>query len=927
MMDHLSDFRQHLEANDYVPVGALVPTASTWGRLCFNGESKSKASGGYQLVMNADGSYFATFGSSKDPLGFRSWRSDQSQELSWEEISAQKVARLAHRKFLETKERERHERIGARLSSSLDWYPDAVDHPYLGDKSVGPHGIKIRPKTGELLIPRFGIDGRIYSIQKIAQKKPGIKSWKGYFKGARGKDLYYPLMAETDEKKIVVLAEGFATAASIREATGLPVVCCFDSGSLVGIAKGMRERYPTARIVVAADNDQWSFAPGKKPRDCGDQEIAGDDARWAVWRGEDRLYNTGVEKARAAAAAAGGAFVLVPDFEATHPGKMTDFNDLAREKGQEHVKLMFDRAIEIPVVAAVSASVEAGGGGFGGPQTPDVQPHPAGDVEPLRRAGDMGLAFRVLGYNHGQYYYYPFALRQIVALSAAGHTMQNLMQLDNLEAWEKKWRDNDGKLMAKHQTISLYAADNMMKIAKSRGVFVEESHVRGAGTWIDEGRVMMHCGDTLYVEGSYMRFDDVRSEFTYVAAPKLLRPARDSLGNHDARRLRRICEAITWENPLSGTLLAGWMVVAPICGALGYRPHIYITGEAESGKSTVMDKIIKPVLGKIALCVDGGTTEPSIRDMMGYDARPLVYDEAEPSPSMVEVIGLARKASTGAVVKKFGQRAFKARFCACFSAINPPVNKTADESRISFMHIKKNRKATAMQEYDDLLQMIDETIGPDFSEKLIARTLENMDTLISNIRIFQRAVRKTIGGARAAQQIGTMMAGVYLLGRTDTISDKDALELVQRYSWTDHTIVDQEGDPIRLVQWIVGSLIKTRSGIEVSIGELVSQVKYDRDVSADKLLRYYGIAVRDDTVDIASRSQNLAKLLKDTEWHDKWSRTLSDVNGAVKIRIAYFSPGIKTSATTLPIDLFIAQEEMPPPADKDWWGEEERTVA
>jgi hypothetical protein len=322
-----------------------------------------------------------------------------------------------------------------------------------------------------------------------------------------------------------------------------------------------------------------------------------------------------------------------------------------------------------------------------------------------------------------------------------------------------------------------------------------------------------------------------------------------------------------------------------------------------------MDKVIKAVLGRAALCVDGGTTEPGIRDMMGHDGRPLVYDEAEPSPSMPEVIGLARKASTGSVVKKFGQRPFKARFAACFSAINPPVNKTADENRISFMHLKKNRKPTAMQDYDDLLALIDETITADFSERMVARTLENMDALIKNIRIFQRAVRKTTGAARAAQQIGTMLAGLYLLGRTDVIEEAAALEWVGKYSWTDHTIVDQDGDPIRLVQHITGSLIRyAKSGSDITIGELISMASKERDASSDKLLRNYGIAVRGQWVDIASRSANLARLLKDTDWHDKWSRTLGDVEGSEKRRISYFSPGIKTSAIAIPLTLFIEQE-------------------
>lgn len=912
-MNHLLDFEKELAAAGYQSVGPLKIDGSVWGRLMYDGEKPSKASGGYKLIQNPDGSLFANYGSNKDPLGFRCWRSDKQREMSWQEISAEKSARISHRKFVEEQERIRHERIGRMITKALGGFPIANEHPYLADKGIQAHGIKIRPRTGELLIPRFGIDGRIYSLQRIAQKKQGVKSWKGYFKGALGKDLYYPLMAETDDKSVIILAEGFATGASLREATGLPVAVCFDAGALAGVAKGMRGRYLNARIVIAADNDQWVFAPGKKPKDLDTGEIAGDDERWIRWRADGQLFNPGVEKARAAAAIAGGAHVIVPDFEATDPKKNTDFNDLVREKGKEHVKMMFDRALEIPVLKTPE---ESPGGGIGDLRISDVQTTAGGEIS---QPGDMGMAFRVLGYNNSVYYYYPYKMRQIVALSAPAHTMSNLMQLDTLEAWEAKWRDNDGKLMAKHQTIALYAAAAMMQIAEKRGVFVEESAVRGAGTWIDDGRVVLHCGDALYVDGKYTKFGDFNSEFTYVAAARLMKPSSMPLDNAEARRLRTICESVTWENPLSGTLLAGWLVIAPVCAALKYRPHIYITGEAESGKSTVMELIVKATLGRMALCYDGGTTEPSVREGMGYNGRPLIYDEAEPSPSMAEVIALARKASTGSVVKKFGQKPFKARFCACFSAINPPVNKTADESRISFMHLKKNRRPTAMQEYDQLITMIEEVITQDFPERMIARTLENMDALITNIRIFQRAVRKTIGGARASQQIGTMLAGVYLLGSTKAIEEQQALDIVQRFNYGDHTIIDDVGDPIRLVQWISGSLVRNR-GYEESIGDLIVKAAGGQDDSADRLLRNYGIAVKIATgrVSIASRCQNLARLLKETEWHEKWNRTLSDVPDAEKFKIEYFAPGIKTSGVSLPLEMFTddyvakpAQEEIP----------------
>lgn len=881
----MDEFLSELRASGYEPVRPLVSSAGRWERLMYNGEKPQNASGGYKLTTNPDGSLFATYGSQKDPEGFRSWRTGgDDKDLNWDEIAARKVARESHRAHLAAVELARQEKIARMLTKAMRGYAVADSHPYLERKGIGSHGAKIRPKTGELLIPRYGADGKMWSIQRISQS-----GWKGYFKGALSKGLYYPIAAKDDDRSVIIVCEGFATGATIREATGKPVVVAFDAGGLGAACKIMREKYPNARIIVAADNDQWSFGAGKKRKDF-DSSLPGDAPEWEVWRSEGRLYNTGLEKGKIA-----GTFIIAPDFPPDDHQKRTDWNDMAAERGLEYVRDALQLPVEAPVVTPEESAEE-----------------PLAPVNADKSAGAMGMNFQVLGYNEGVYYYYPFAMRQIVALSAGGHSMQNLLQLDSLEAWEGPYRDPaNGKLLASHGTIALMATAMLTQAAEKKGVFVEEDMVRGAGAWLDEGRVIFHCGDTLYVEGEFCKFSNIRTDFTYVAGPRLVRPARDALSNSEAHALRKICEAVSWENPLSGSLLAGWLVIAPICSALQYRPHIYITGEAESGKSTVIERIIKPVLGRQALRVDGGTTEPAIRDMMRYDGRPLVYDEAEPSPSMHAVIELARKASTGSTVKKYGQRAFKARFCACFSAINPPVSKTADESRISFMVIKKNRRTTAQQEYEDLLVWIEETITDDFAERLLARTLENMNALLANMRVFQRAFRKFTGGARASQQIGTMLAGLYMLGRKDIISEEAAIEWVSKYDWGDHTIVDDQGDPMRLVQHIAASLVRfSRTQSDVSIGELVAMVHGGDDSSdaAHKLLRYYGIAVHGESVDVASRSQNLARLLRDTDWGEKWNRTLGDVPGAVKKSCAYFSRGVKTSAVSLPISLFIEEE-------------------
>ena len=119
---------------------------------------------------------------------------------------------------------------------------------------------------------------RLLNLQFI-----GEAGSKRFLTGGRVKGCCF-LIGEPGD--VLCIAEGFATGASVHEATGYAVAVAFDCGNLQSVAEAMRARFPNARIVIAADDDY---------------QTAG---------------NPGLTKAREAAAAIGGS-VAVPDFGAT----------------------------------------------------------------------------------------------------------------------------------------------------------------------------------------------------------------------------------------------------------------------------------------------------------------------------------------------------------------------------------------------------------------------------------------------------------------------------------------------------------------------------------------------------------------------------------------------------------------------------------
>lgn len=879
MTDIFSEFLDKMRTHGFEPRGGAIIADDKWHQAAGPGDTGRHYAGAYTAKLVSPEFAIGTFFSRKDPDVKYNWHSSSNEKLSPEEKKRITNEYKKKKKEKEAADEKKYTRCAERLTRAYNNLPILIDHPYLEKKGVKAYGLRHRRKGDELVLPLRSIRGEITSIQRIT-----AGGGKYLFSGGKKSGSFASLqdnhsdqgsdgaqVGSEDDFSIICLAEGYATAATIREATGLPCFAAIDSGNLPMAALALRAKYVHAKFIICGDNDEFT------------RNAKGD------------FWNVGLKKAHETAGKIKGAFVVVPPIV---NGKNTDFNDLAAERGLDEVrKIIFD------VVNKVSVATPEAGDGGGSNESSPYQPPVASPEK-----GDLGLNFKVLGYNEGTFYYFPSGEKQIVSLTASAHTMPSLLRLDNLYNWRKRFGLDD---KTPEKQIVLYAMNSMFELARKRGVFEIKDQVRASGAFVDEGRKILNCGDALYVDGELKEFDDIKSHFTYIASSRVTKPSNDPLTNAEAHALRQICEAVTWENKLSGSLLAGFLVIAPICGALSFRPHVWITGEAESGKSTVMDKIIKPAIGNISVNLDGRSTEPKIRELIGYGARPVIFDEAEKSPNIEAVIELARASTDGKHVGKFGQKVFKALSCFCFSAINPPVNKVSDESRIVFMTIKKNTRPTADEEYGCLLEMIDETITSDYAARMLARTLNNMDTLFENIKTFEKAARRVVKSARAAQMIGSMLGGLYLLSKTDLISLEDAQAWITKYDWTNHTIVSEDTDPVRLLQYLSSSLLSYEgigiSSRKMTIGDLILMAS-ETDTNADRVLRNNGIAVKDNRVYIAARSHNLARILRETDWSNKWTAMLSNLPGAEKLKSFYFGVGNVTSCVSIPLPIFTSRE-------------------
>jgi len=156
-------------------------------------------------------------------------------------------------------------------------------------------------RVGVAVVAMYGDDDKIKNLQIL---------WKGgkksFLKGAR-KQGCFSLLGKLDCDSPVVICEGYATASTIHEATGWPVVVAFDAGNLMPVCKIWRAKCDERQLIVAADDDHKTKG------------------------------NPGATKGRSAAVAVGAALVL-PVFSGERPEDSSDFNDLQISEGIDVVR-------------------------------------------------------------------------------------------------------------------------------------------------------------------------------------------------------------------------------------------------------------------------------------------------------------------------------------------------------------------------------------------------------------------------------------------------------------------------------------------------------------------------------------------------------------------------------------------------------------
>lgn len=298
-MDYVDEFKNAME-NEGVPIKVSIIADSLIHRFYVEGDSSGSKNGWY--VFYPDNIPGGAFGSWKS--GIKSKWSAKSHQLSAvEQINRQK--KIDH-EYVQRKELRRIRLKHAQNRAHYIWKNSqpVTEHPYLIKKCILP--FVARQGFGSIILPIINFEFQLKSLQFI--KPNGMKK----LLTAGEKKGNFILINKPEYFSEILISEGFATGATLAEAYPEScVLAAIDGGNLQQVAIGIRQKFPTSKIIICADDDRQTVG------------------------------NPGLTHGRKAAIAA-NVFLARPHWPEGASISISDFNDLMILKGLKEVKKQID---------------------------------------------------------------------------------------------------------------------------------------------------------------------------------------------------------------------------------------------------------------------------------------------------------------------------------------------------------------------------------------------------------------------------------------------------------------------------------------------------------------------------------------------------------------------------------------------------------
>lgn len=597
---------------------------------------------------------------------------------------------------------------------------------------------------------------------------------------------------------------------------------------------------------------------------------------------------------------------------------------MAADKPPAGVHLIIDNAAEVPFNPAIADEPPEPPKKRG----PEIPPDLPEDC-PVKPLGKLGTTCFYLDAN-----------RQLVGMSPREHGHAGIASLfgrfDHCleETWPRKAKrtvDGEEVWITTGWKPEL-AMRALMRACAERGIWNPFERIRGRGAWpAPGGTLIYHAGDQVY-DGRHWREPGVMTNHVYPGGEAIPKPWDRAVKKDVGADFLSLLNSWHWRRPkIDPRLLLGWCGAALVGGALDWRPNAWITGERNTGKSSLQG-MLRHLFGRGVIQV-ADASEAAIRRKLDHDALPVAFDELESKDDnrrAQAIIGFARLAASGSVVLRVGDdkstEDFTARACFLFSSILVPSLLGQDRSRLAMLELLplKETKAPDIGE---------ERMGK-FGRQFLRRLLDNWGRFGQSLTMYREALMREGHSARGADVFGTLLAiADVMLHDGETDSDTAEAWAFELQPSTLTELSDDASDQERCLQHLLTTAIPRGAGfnghaVAHYIERAASDDENDVPAEANRLLNTHGLKVfRDDKkrqwLAIANYNVELAKIFADTQWSGQPGALAAWVQSLRRLPLAEKSIGnirigsVAGKAVLIPIELVVTGERDKKPRARD----------
>jgi hypothetical protein len=504
------------------------------------------------------------------------------------------------------------------------------------------------------------------------------------------------------------------------------------------------------------------------------------------------------------------------------------------------------------------------------------------------------------------------------------------------------------------------AARELMIACNAMGHW-EPKNIRSIGAWPGaDGDLILHRGDHLFINGQVRALGRV-GEHVYIPGPPL--PMLPKLTRHNVGAGETILSRLEFFGLARGSfdahILFAFVCCGIVCGALKFRPHLFVVGEMDTGKTT-LQLFMRAIFGTDGMVDLTDGTAAAIWQALRNRSVPICYDEfeAEADPKRQDrIIALARQASTGGMLRRGSSQHAATEFqilssFMCSSIIAPPFNG-ADASRFALVATMKATFNRPPFSLDGLTQL-----GVELTAVLADRWKYLNDTVLPHIRTLMAARGYS---SRVIDLYGTLLAvaGVALYDDVKDMGFETRLDGFQMKRMLDDASNEQEPEFRRCLDFLLAHRTEKNRPTSTQIGELIqiavapllnpakrmqaNLLTGDDDVvtdgdddsnklaSARRMLAAYGIKVAvlgadnasaNVVLQIAHNNPQLAELFEPTRWRTSaesatgggWTQAVKRAPGATVGKTRF--RGVQSRCVNVPIALVLQPGTSPQQGDQ-----------